>query len=125
VGGKSMPSQEFIETYPLYRKYEIELPPWLYNVPKPPINMHCFICLSNQTFNMINEYDENRAGAVRTGGEVVRALYRCSACNKFFRYFFFLFDPNEIYVIKVGQIPSWEISLDRNLEKMLGDHADY
>jgi len=120
-----MPNQEFIETYPLYRKFKIELPIWLSQVPRPPINMRCSICLSNQTFNMINNYDENLSGAVETAGKVVRALYRCSACNGFIRYFFLSFDSKGKYTIKVGQTPSWEISLDPNLEKMLGSHVDY
>lgn len=102
----------------------------MYQVPRPPIHMPCGQCKSDQTFNMINKYDENYSGPPvtkmgTTDIVVVRAEYSCSACNKFLRYFFLLFDPNGKYVMKVGQTPAWEISLERNLEKMLGSHSEY
>jgi hypothetical protein len=123
-----MPDKDFLENYALYREFKIDLPTFMNQIPKPPIHMQCGQCKSDQTFNMINKYDENYQGpppTMRAAGNVVRALYNCSACKNFLRYFFLLFDPEGKYVIKVGQTPGWEISLDRNLEKMLGSHSGY
>lgn len=120
-----MPNKDFLENYPLYRKFTIGLPPYLYQVPKPAIHMSCGVCKSHQTFNMINKYEELVSPSSETAGEVIRALYNCSGCHQFLRYFFLLFDRNRQYVIKVGQTPAWEISLDRYLEKMLGPHSEY
>ncbi|MGA7578676.1 MAG: hypothetical protein ACLQUW_12315 [Desulfobaccales bacterium] len=121
-----MPNKDFLENYPLYRKFQIALPPYLSQVPTPAIHMPCGVCKSHQTFNMMNKYGETYVNSdAGTAGEVVRALYYCSDCKKFLRYFFLFFDPNRQYVIKIGQTPAWEITLDRNLGKMLGSHSDY
>lgn len=122
-----MPNPDFLENYPLYRKFQTKLPLWLSDLPKPAIHMPCWVCKSEQTFNMVNNYQENFGNdqLIEATGKVVRALYRCSACNGFFRFFFILTDPEGSYIIKVGQHPSWEISMDRNLEKMLGAHSEY
>jgi len=54
-------------------------------------------------------------------------VYRCASCNEFDRFFILKFDPEGKYVMvmKVGQEPPWDISLDRILEKILGDQAEY
>lgn len=43
------------------------------------------------------------------------------------RYFLLKFDQdvNGYYIAKVGQDPAWDITLDRNLEKELGEFSDY
>ena len=52
-----MPDSEFLETYPLYRKFRTDIG-YLYlkDISKPPIRMHCPNCNCLQTFNMGNEY---------------------------------------------------------------------
>lgn len=71
-----MPNREFLENYPLYRKYGMKFVPELSSghggfiavlnrssnaadtvIGKPAINMHCAICRSAQTFNMQNTYE--------------------------------------------------------------------
>lgn len=126
-----MPHRELIENYPLYRKFHVEnLPDSLEKIPMPAIHMYCKICKSEQTFNMVNKYYENTVQQeflpiFPTYGSIVRSLYRCSSCKNFYRYFFLKFDPNGKYIMKIGQEPPWEISMDHNLEKMLGAHSDY
>jgi hypothetical protein len=121
-----MPNRIFLETYPLYRKFKVNLPAYLFQMEKPAIHMPCEICKSEQTFNMVNKYDENNPEEYpASGGQIIRALYLCSSCHQFNRWFFISTDPNGKFIMKVGQYPPWEISMDRNLEKMLGAHADY
>lgn len=143
-----MPNKEFLEKYPLYREFKIKCindyyycNEFLRNLPKPAINMFCEVCNSNQTFNMMNDYNEleehgRNAEAV---GTVVRAYYKCSSCGESEQYFFIeflrkVFEQQEegeekisscLYAKKVGQTPSWSIEPDEVLEELLGEHADY
>jgi hypothetical protein len=125
-----MPDRDFIENYPLFRKFKYDVPSSLDELKKPAIHMYCNYCKSDQTFNMSNEYFEyyprvTGYPSYPSGGRVVRAVYLCSSCKSFPRIIFIKIGPDRTYVVKVGQEPPWEISMDRNLEKMLGAHSEY
>lgn len=139
-----MANKKFLEEYPLYKKFvTTDFYNWtlLENLPKPAIHMYCWQCDSDQTFNMINEYSEvdYRANA-NSIGKTLRARYICSACKNSARLFFIYFGEEKILeknkegeeiektavsLIKVGQYPSWNIEMDKELESMLGEHAEY
>lgn len=121
-----MPNPQFLEQYPLYRKFRMDVPPQLDQLERPAIHMDCQVCDSSQTFNMVSGYAEREMSlAFPTENAVVRAMYQCTSCGKFRRYFLLKFGPNRDYVMKVGQEPPWDISLDKTLKKMLGSLADY
>lgn len=134
-----MPNKDFLETYPLYRKLRTD---WsigkpFRHIPKPAVHMYCNKCRSDQTFNMVNQYYELNSTDFddSIAGHVARAFYLCSACNKSPRVFFIRFfveghrrghgKEGSLYIMKVGQYPSWDIETDENLEKLLGEHAEY
>jgi len=119
-----MPNREFLEKYPLYRKFNMDLPDATSGLERPAIHMHCPVCGSGQTFNMSTQYSSNLKWNAPPRG-VARIVYQCTSCGEFNRYFILKFDAEENYVMKVGQEPPWDISPDRTLEKMLDDHADY
>lgn len=121
-----MPNSEFLEKWPLYRKYPMELPGELRQLAKPPIHMECSICSSPQTFNMRDEYyfGPRVNWQTRPHGLVICVQYLCEACRKFSRFFLLWFDPNGAFVEKVGQFPSWDISIEPSLQKMLSQHAE-
>jgi len=120
-----MPNREFLERYPLYRKFKMDLPGKAGDLEKPvAIHMYCPVCGSDQTFNMTTSFYPEFFHENPPRG-VTKVVYRCTSCQEFVRFFILKFDPEESYVMKVGQEPPWDISLDRTLEKMLGDHADY
>jgi len=122
-----MPNKEFLEQYPLYRKF------WVKNMPtttsellKVSIKMNCPTCKSDQTFVMTNEYDENceyRNSPI--GGIEFRLKYVCMHCKKFNRYFYVKVDEHKKYLMKIGQYPSWDIVPEPNIERLLGEHSDY
>ncbi|KKS11271.1 MAG: hypothetical protein UU67_C0078G0005 [Candidatus Daviesbacteria bacterium GW2011_GWB1_41_5] len=135
-------NKEFLEKSPLYKKFHNPgFFQWteLRNLPKPAVHMHCIQCDSEQTFNMSNEYYEVDYTLIeKSVGKVFRLRYVCSACTTQLRLFFVYVgkeevtrkndqgqdeSSEEIYVMKAGQIPSWDIELDKELEFMLGDHA--
>lgn len=122
-----MPNKDILEHSPLYRKVKIEnIAITADNLPKPNINMHCPTCKSNQTFSMINEYHENYSYAnVPTGGGIFRLVYLCMHCRSFHRFFFVRVNEDHQWLIKVGQYPAWDISIAKDIEKLLSDNAEY
>ena len=77
---------------------------------------------------MSNEYYEGtQARNTSSMGRVLRAVYLCSSCRMYHRYFLLKFDQDATgrYIAKVGQDPAWDITLDRNLENELGKYSDY
>lgn len=133
-----MPNSKFLEQYPLYRKFSIEIPE-ASSIPQPPINMFCSLCKSEQTFLMPDPYYSmdtiRESGHVKSFGIsnnrshsrkacVLRADYTCAACEEYQINFLLRFDENLISVMKVGQYPPWKIEVDKNLSKLLGEHRD-
>jgi len=135
--------KKFLETYPLYKKFELEalsVHTILRDTPRPAIHMHCGNCESEQTFNMSNQYNETDYDIDDyINDKVLRLKYVCTACNRntiqFFVYSYKRIEErvdeqtgktdkyNILYVEKVGQVPAWSIEMDKNLEKELADHA--
>jgi len=121
-----MPNREFLEKYPLYRKFKMHLPARLMDLKKVAVHMDCPVCGSEQTFNMTNNYQEwDMAHGHPVKGCVVRAVYKCTSCNRFPRYFLLKFGSDQDYVMKVGQEPPIDITLDPTLKKALGSLAEY
>jgi hypothetical protein len=119
-----MPNREFLERYPLYRKFTINLPGASKPIEAPSIHMYCPVCKSDQTFNLYGgKYTSPFIDVPPEGVDAI--TYCCASCEKFKRYFLLKFDPQGKYIMKVGQEPPWEITPDRTLEKTLGAHAEY
>jgi len=125
-----MPNKEFLETYPLYRKFKCDtLPESLAILNKVKINMFCPTCSSNQTYVMKNDYWELLGYMnVESHNQIVRLEYLCTHCDQFNRLFFVKINNNNQsarWLMKVGQFPAWEIAGVPNVEKLLGRHAGY
>jgi hypothetical protein len=118
--------KKFLEEYPLYRRFSIDVHSTLDRIEKPAINMMCKHCKSKQTFNMENEYPNRfNYSNPRSKGTIVDAIYRCTSCG-IFEYFFLLRIEDDLKAVrKVGQWPAWDISVDHDLEALLGNHAHY
>jgi len=54
-----MPNKEFLEQYPLYRKFQQAFPQTIDQFPIVKIKMLCPECISEQTFRPTNKYFEN------------------------------------------------------------------
>jgi len=123
----NMPNREFIEDYPLYRKFNVQgLPTTLNNLPDVRVNMNCPTCSSHQTFAMTNKYWEAYSYTnYPLAGIVFRMVYCCIHCQKFERVFYVKADEKRQWLMKVGQYPAWEIEGDANIERMLGAHSSY
>jgi len=144
----------FLEEYPLLRKLTVTFEKLRYiqagvrgtsltNLSKPPLNLYCKVCRNSQTFNMENDFEHysvtinklNRSlESLTPVGKILEMRYLCASCNSY-RYTYFLEfgvdkTPREDsqtftgWVRKIGQSPPWEIDIDKNLEKALGNDAE-
>lgn len=122
-----MPNKEFLETYPLYRKFTVgNVPNRMDQLKLVPIKMICPECKAEQTFLPTNNVYENcEYKNFLSSGIVFRAVYVCTHCQNFKRYFFVKISEDNTHIVKVGQFPPWEVSGNSNLEKLLGSHANY
>jgi len=135
-----MPDVEFLEKYPLYRKFKsYHAAKILRNMPKVNINMFCEECKEIRTFNMVNEYYDNilkfriaygpigyssiTGANEKEANSILFLEYLCASCKKFFRYFLIRRDENKNYFQKIGQYPPREISIEKDLNEMLGEYA--
>jgi hypothetical protein len=145
-----MPNRQFLEEYPLYRRYKMSFRyPLRYQtifdsssltedtLEYPSIHMHCSVCASEQTFTMDGDYYTAFAQGMQFSSPMRAArpipvttpvafiIYRCTSCERFLRYFAVKFDSDNEYVMKVGQEPPWEIIMDPTLKKTLAARDHY
>ena len=119
--------KEFLEDYSLFRKLKLdsdlsERVDYWYKVP---INMHCSLCESNQTFNMTNAFQDDgfEEWVLEAPDRVFHLKYICQSCKTFDRRFFIYVNKEMDTCYKVGQYPEWEIKMDKNLEEIIGKHS--
>ncbi|MCL7744003.1 hypothetical protein LV476_03425 [Guyparkeria hydrothermalis] len=122
-----MPNKEFLENSPLYRKWPIsKIPHTADQLPKPNINMACQKCDSHQTFVMTNTPSEGESyGNYPTSGLIYRARYLCVHCQHYERHFLIKIATDRQSATKVGQYPPWEITGNKEIERLLGEHSGY
>lgn len=127
-----MPNKEFLEKYPLYRKFYMnDLPNMLDDFPTVQINMYCPVCNSNQTHIMTNTYIMNpHKSRIPHKGADLRLVYVCVHCSRFVRYFYAITgvsneDSTKTWIMKTGQYPAWEIAGNSQIETILGEHSGY
>ena len=126
-----MPQKEFLETFPLYKRFKITLQPLALDMPHPAVNGDCGVCRSRQTYTVV--VDEQHQQRLVLGGsrgapikdKIVSFRYRCQGCKQSLIEYFIKVSPDLNWVMKVGQYPSWSISPDKNISKMLDHHQDF
>lgn len=118
-----MPNRDFIEDYPLYRKFVEEFPEYTHELSSPSVRLKCELCGSEQTFALANDYDQRHHSGRLTGGLVFRAVYQCAGCRQTEYEFFLRISEDRSSIVKVGQYPGWEIKTDKNLADLLGHHS--
>ena len=139
--------KQFLESDPLYKSIQVELPLLRRQWPKAPVNAECPTCGSSQTFNMVNDYDQKDdvdksvgvSNPPRPDSNGVRLVYRCAGCGRSHRYYLlhvvqlsvrggggqYAPSPSKATaaIQKIGQYPGWDISPDPELAKKLGDRV--
>jgi len=119
-----VPNTEFLEKYPLYRRFVFEVAWILSAIEKVPVHMRCGVCKADQTFCMTNEYFEGfPASNTPSDDAVVHLRYRCMACVADSRHFYVKIGPKRQWIMKVGQFPAWDVVPEKELETALGAQA--
>lgn len=143
-----MITKQFLETYPLLRKYPVtfDKPSYsqfgtrgtIYDLPKPALNLFCKNCRGLQTFNMENDFEhfslKTNMPLSSPVGKILEMRYLCASCGQY-RYIFYIEfgvdrKPKEDaqtfsgWIRKIGQSPPWEIDIDRTLERALGNDKE-
>ena len=141
----------FFEESPLYKNFEVEVPLSITSIKLPSINLFCKKCNSIQTFvyksktDRQGDYYENRgirettvyskqvneAGLSKgahitnpSSGEIINITYRCEGCKKTKQFYSIKISEDRDYIMKIGQFPPWNISISKNLKKILKNHED-
>jgi hypothetical protein len=74
---------------------------------------------------MTNQYYECGAQNVSIRDKrVLRAVYKCMSCVDFTRYFLIEFSPDLSWMQKVGQLPPWDISVNKEMRDLLDERLD-
>lgn len=126
-----MPDKKFLETYPLYKPFDYEAPPSMENINHPSIKSFCRTCEADQTFQHSIAIDSVRRALMSLTAEhdpaglCIFVGYKCAGCSKENMIFLMKIADDRKSVMKVGQDPAWDISGDKNLEKLLGTHRSY
>lgn len=118
--------KDFLESHNLYQKYRIAIPDdirdFQNNFGKVSIHMDCEVCNSEQTFIMNNEYIVPLDLEMNAHGKILHLNYRCAGCGIFKRVFSIKVSDNLEYLMKIGQYPKPDISIDKSISKALGKH---
>jgi hypothetical protein len=119
-----MPDETFLEEYPLYRKFRVEVPEQYFGLADVRIKMPCTTCDSDQTFTRKGSWGFPGAQA-QLWGQVFRLEYVCAHCGEFMRTFYIRADSAGQWFMKIGQDPAWRTKGNPEVEKLLGKaHAD-
>lgn len=120
-----MPDKDFLESYPLYRRFRpASIPAEMFSIPESRINIACPICKSPQTFTLRNKVTELVGRRDKNPkGEIFRLLYCCTHCEKHLQHFYVRVDDEKETYMKVGQYPAWQTKSDPEIERLLGEHA--
>lgn len=116
---------DFLTLHPLYNKCDLDVLPEFNDrhFRWPAITTFCPKCKSTQTFTAsIVTAPHPNEGTSEIANKVVCFIYTCASCQRHYLYYLikFLDMPT---AIKVGQYPLPDISIEKDLEKTLGEHA--
>lgn len=135
-----MQFSDFLTSHPLYTKCQLDSPLGLNNLHNyswPAIKAFCPRCNSIQTFVHFPLSPDSTSYIHPQGGPreyaVIEFIYVCAACrgtkgpvhdfDKSYLYYLVRFQ-DESTAIKVGQYPPPDISIGKELERVLDKHTD-
>lgn len=130
-----MPNAAFLEEYPLYRKFNYNLP-MIVEFPRESINMKCLKCNDKRTFLAISIFYRDQKGMIEIGQYKISNVrpkenshfilyYVCASCRVFERVFILRVGKGLNKIFKIGQYPPWDISISKDLEKIMEKFSKY
>ncbi len=120
--------KNFLVEKPLYVKIKENLPEYSSELYPNLLLMDCSICKANRPFHFQQKgvrIPSPSSEKPRLKNGVYFLEYKCSGClNKRFSFWIEV-NTDQGWMRKVGQIPPWNKTLDKNLEKLLYAQQDY
>ena len=139
-----MPNAKFLEEYPLYKKFDFELgkdssmfPITIVDFPDVNLNMYCLNCNETRTFRLTHKYIHNKEKKANIRpfrptpppsleeNDIINLNYICAYCEKFHRFYAIKMGKGLKTIEKIGQFPSWDINVEKNLKKILKEYSEY
>jgi hypothetical protein len=115
--------KEFLEEYSLFRKYSVFVPSTRAGLRYPYLNLTCKKCQSVQTFCERGHSYGMNPNTESPADKTDTLSYECQACGT--RHLFYIyFSPELDYIYKFGQLPAWEIKIEKDMKKLLGSFTD-
>ncbi len=124
----TVPYREFLETYPLFRKYHFA--PGDHGLNFPALVLACPVCgsaqpfTSERTLQQFTRVKESKRSSATSVGPLFLVSFVCNTCQQALQYFFLYWESGK-YIMKLGQYPPWELALDPKLQARLGPFAAY
>ena len=139
-----MPDAKFLEEYPLYRKFDFDFgknsflfPITIVDFPEVNLNMYCPNCNEIRTFRITHKYihKKEKDGDIKIfkppppptleKNDIVNLNYICAYCEGFHRFFAIKMGKGLKTIEKVGQFPTWDTNVEKNLKKILKGYSEY
>lgn len=119
--------RDFLEQAPLYKSYKWAGTKQNYaQIPIPSIQVYCSTCKESRTLTQGKaEYfgiDARHISGATSADLFLTVTYTCGYCTKFLMAF--LIKITEDALIKVGQYPALDISVEPMVRKFLGDYYE-
>ncbi|TKJ23996.1 MAG: hypothetical protein CEE43_02190 [Promethearchaeota archaeon Loki_b32] len=135
--------------FPIKRDTKL-LPISLNEFPKVNLNMYCPNCNNIRTFKFNYKYIHKKeknlfiknidnhfqikfdfsktqrpSFPVLEENDIVNLNYICASCEDYYRFFAIKMGKGLKTIEKVGQFPAWDISIEKNLKKILKGYSEY
>ena len=139
-----MSLQKLFENSPLYSSVNSEISPsdvysvhrgvvHHYNVSPNALQFDCGVCKTSRTLtrsqethlaNSLIEHFTVELNSDYLGPYAIAISYSCQSCLNFYAYFLITLDFGKNQARKTGQFPSPRVNVERNLQKLLGQHEE-
>ena len=117
---------EFLERSPLYQWAEVELDPGgasLHSFALPSFLAYCGRCKTDRSFgNGGRAWGGGSVSDTAIKGKTLATICVCLHCHHFWRGYLLQFNEDGNRIMKAGQYPPWDLSVDRRLARVLGNH---
>ncbi|MCZ6675745.1 MAG: hypothetical protein O7E52_00690 [Candidatus Poribacteria bacterium] len=121
----SMNLVEVLERSPLYQWVEVEMDQSasIHSFALPTFSAYCGRCKAERSFGSGGRaWGGGSVSDIVLRGKTLAAICVCLHCHHFWRGYILHFHEDGTRIMKAGQYPPWDLSIDRRLTKMLGKH---
>lgn len=118
--------KEFLEDYPLYSRYEMDIPGSLQALYPGMIEIHCPNCGTERPFRETGPSSGSNYGGTTPApaSGIHKFEYRCAGCGDVDFQSWVQVDVDSGWIRKVGQYPPWNINVSSDVASELGEDEE-